>query len=90
MSSEPKRLRGFFQRAAHRVLVAHVDRERPGALPPACSISAAALWLVPGSLGCWRVGLGRDRDVGAVARGAQRDRQADAARGAGDEQGSCL
>ena len=32
-------------------------------------------------------GLRRDRDVGAVARRAQRDRQADAARGAGDEQG---
>ena len=31
-------------------------------------------------------GLGGDRDIGAVARGAQRDRQADAAAGAGDEQ----
>ena len=34
-------------------------------------------------------GLGRDRDIGAVARGAQRDRQPDAARAAGDEQASC-
>ena len=31
-------------------------------------------------------GLGRDRDIGAVTRGAQRDRQPDAAAGAGDEQ----
>src|SRR5262249_61137443 len=32
-------------------------------------------------------GLRRDRDVGAVARGPQRDRESDAARRAGDEQG---
>ena len=32
-------------------------------------------------------GLGGDRDIGAVARGAQPDRKPDAARGAGDEQG---
>ena len=56
------------------------------ALPPAASISAAAVWIVPGSLGCGSVGLGGDDDVGAVARGAQRDRQADAAGGAGDEE----
>ena len=56
------------------------------ALPPAFSISAAAVWMVPSSLGCGSVGLGGDRDVGAVARRAQGDRQADAAAGAGDEQ----
>ncbi len=33
------------------------------------------------------VGLGGNGDIGAVARGAQRDGLADAARGAGDEQG---
>ena len=32
------------------------------------------------------LGLGDDRDVRAVARGAQRDRLPDAARRAGDEQ----
>ena len=39
-----------------------------------------------GQLRVRRLGLGGDRDVGAVARGAQRDRQPDAARRAGDEQ----
>ena len=34
-----------------------------------------------------RRGLGGDGDVGAVARGAQRDREPDAARRAGDEEG---
>jgi hypothetical protein len=32
------------------------------------------------------LGLGGDRDIGAVAGGAQRDRKPDAARRAGDEQ----
>jgi len=31
----------------------------------------------------------RDRDIGAVARGAQRHRKANAPRGAGDEEASC-
>ena len=35
-------------------------------------------------------GLGGNRDVGAVARGAQRDRQANAAARAGDEEGFSL
>ena len=43
--------------------------------------------MVPGSLRVRLGGLGGDGDVGAVARGAQRDGQADAAAGAGDEQG---
>ena len=55
-------------------------------MPPAFSISSAAVWIVPGSFGLRRLGLGGDRDIGAVARGAQRDREPDAARGAGDEQ----
>ena len=58
------------------------------ALPPAFSISSAAVKIVPGEP---RVGLhrlGGDGDIGAVARGAQCDGQADAAAGAGDEQ--CL
>ncbi len=33
-----------------------------------------------------RLGLRRDRDIGAVARGAQRHRKANTARGAGDEE----
>jgi hypothetical protein len=43
--------------------------------------------MVPGSRGIGLGGLGRDHDVGAVGRGALGDRQADAARAAGDEQG---
>ena len=38
-------------------------------------------------LGMRGLGLGRDRDIGAVAGGAQRDREPDAARSAGDEEG---
>ena len=41
-------------------------------------------------LGVRRLGLGGDGDVGAVARGAQRDRKSDAARGAGDEERPAL
>ena len=55
--------------------------------PPAALTASTALWMVPGSFGLGTVGLRRDRHVGAVARRAQGDRQADAARGAGDEQG---
>jgi hypothetical protein len=40
-----------------------------------------------GQLGMGRFGLRRDRHIGAVAGGAQRHRKADAARGAGDEEG---
>src|SRR5690606_9535895 len=40
-----------------------------------------------GELGVGHAGLGDDGDVGAVARGAQGDGAADAARGAGDEEG---
>ena len=57
------------------------------ALPPAASISSAALWMVPGSFGCGFGRLGGDDDVGAVAGGPQRYGLADATAGAGDEQG---
>ena len=68
-----------------RVLVAHIDdeRQRP---------AAGLLDLLGGGvdrafeLGMRRLGLGGDGDVGAVARRPQRDREPDAARGAGDEQ----
>jgi len=40
----------------------------------------------PGQLGVRLVGLGGDRDVGAVARRAQRNREADAARGASNKE----
>src|SRR5262249_4616337 len=43
-----------------------------------------------GQLGMRLVGLGRDHDVGAVARRAQRDCKSDAARCAGDEQGAAF
>ena len=80
-------LRGLVDAVLHRVLVAHVDDEGQGA--------AAGLLDLLGrgvdrafELGMRRLGLGGDGDVGAVARGAERDRKPDAARGAGDEQ--CL
>ena len=60
------------------------------AWPPAASISSAALWIVPGSFGLGSAVLAAIDDVRAVARGAQRDRQADAARRAGDEEGLAL
>jgi hypothetical protein len=43
--------------------------------PPAASISAAAVNTVPGELGVRLGGLGDEGDVGAVARGAQRDHE---------------
>ena len=56
------------------------------ALPPAFSIASAAVWMVPGNFGCGSAVLAGDRHIGAIARGPQHDRQADAAAGAADEQ----
>jgi hypothetical protein len=77
---------GLGDRARDRGLVAHVDNQRQG--------------LAAGLFDCLRrrmdrafelgmegLGLGRDRDIGAVAGGTQRDREPDAARSAGDEEG---
>ena len=67
-------------------LVAHVHRDRQ-------RLAARALDLLgrrvdrPRQLRMRLDGLGGDDDVGAVARGAQRDGLADAAAGAGDEEG---
>ena len=78
--------RGLGEGADYHRLVADVDGKRQ-------RLAAGALDLLGGGvdralqLRMRRFGLGRDRDIGAVARGAQRNRKADAARGAGDEQG---
>jgi hypothetical protein len=75
-------------RACTCVLVADVDHARQ-------RLAAGGLDLVgcgvdrAGQLGVRLGGLGGDDDVGAVARRAQRDGQADAAAGAGDEEASC-
>ena len=85
MSRPPKVATVCVDRGLHLRLVAHVDRERqrlaagPGDLLGGGEDGARQLRVR-------LVGLGGDRDVGAVARGAQRDREPDAARGAGDEQ----
>ena len=86
MSMPPNALHRRGDRGLTRRFVADVAGDRQRARPPACSISAAAVWIVPGSFGFGSDGLGGDRDVGAVARRAQRDREADAARTAGDEE----
>jgi hypothetical protein len=67
-------------------LVAHVDREREGA---AAGLFDLARGGVNGARQLRvRLGrLGRDDDVGPVARGAQADRLADAPARAGDEEG---
>jgi hypothetical protein len=77
---------GLGNRALDRGLVAHIDDQRQG--------------LAAGLFDCLRrrmdrafelgmrgLGLGRDRDIGAVTGGAQRDRESDAARSTGDEEG---
>jgi len=70
----------------HLLLVAHVDHERQrraagrGDLLGGGEDGARQLRMR-------RVGLGGNGDVGAVARGAQCDREPDAARRAGDEEG---
>ena len=86
MSMPPKRSTHCFAAAAHA-------RSRRGCRPASPALCrrpprsrAAAVWIVPGSFGWGSVGLRGDRDVGAVARGAHADRQADAARCAGDEE----
>ena len=69
----------------HRGLVAHVEHERKRAAAGALDLFRGAVH-GSGQLRVRRVGLGRDGDIGAVAGGAQRDGEPDAARGPGDEQ----
>src|SRR5262249_4424032 len=85
MSSEPKRVT-VWAIAPLTAASSRTSTTSRRAWPPACSIASAAEWIVPSSLGC-AVGLGRDRDIGAVAGGAQRDREPDAARSTGNEEG---
>src|ERR1700733_2154964 len=77
--------RGLVQRVAHHGLVADVDDEGQRLAASALDLfgggidGAGKFWM---RLRCLR----GDRDIGAVALGAQRNRQPDAARRAGDEQ----
>ena len=85
MSMPPKCCAVWSSACLTVLLLAHVDHQRQ-------RLAARLLDLLgggvdrAGQLGVRRVGLGGDRDVGAVARGAQRDRKPDAARSPGDEQ----
>ena len=75
---------GRIERGFDRGLVAHVDHERQ-------RLAAGLLDLGGGGVdGAFELGmrldrLGGDGDIGAVARRLERDGEADAARGAGDE-----
>ena len=77
---------GPFERLTHLPLVTHVDDEWE-------RLAAGFLDFLRGrvdrarQLGIGLSGLGGDRDVGAVACAPKPDREPDAARGAGDEQG---
>ena len=84
-----ERCDGPLGRASHLRLVAHIDRDRQ-------RISAGFDDLLSGGedgagqLRMRLVGLSGDDNIGAVARGAQRNGKPDAARCAGDEQGVAL
>ncbi len=81
--------RGLIECCLHRRLLAHVDGERQ-------RIAAGLFDLGCGGVnGAFQLGmrldrLGGDGDIGAVGGGFQRDRQPNAARAAGDEQGLAL
>ena len=77
-------LRRLIERAAHARLVAHIDDERQRSAARRLDLSGGGVDRA-GQLGIGLRGLGGDGDIGAVARRAQADRQADAARRAGDE-----
>ena len=82
----PKRATVAATAAWHRGFVADVARSGSSALPPAClDFAPRPCGSCPASLGLRLGRLRGDRDVGAVARRAQRD-QPNAARCAGDEQ----
>ena len=78
-------LRRLVERVLHHGFVAHIDNQRQRLAAGALDLfgsgidGAVKLWMRLG-------GFRRDGDIGAVARGAQRDRKPDAARRAGDEQ----
>ena len=81
--------RGRVDRGFHRGLVAHVDGERQRL---AAGLFDRGGGGVDGAfeLGMRLDGLGGDGDIGAVGGGLERDRETDAARAAGDEQGLAL
>ena len=81
--------RGLVERGLHRGFLAHVDLQSQR--PPAGFLDLGG----GGVDGAFELGmrlncLGGDGDIGAVGGGLERDRQPDAARAAGDEQGLAL
>ena len=80
----------LLHRGGHAGLVADVALQRQRLAAGGLDLGRGAEWIVPGSLGLGSVVLASDHDVGAVARGALGDGQADAAAGAGDEEGLAL
>ena len=78
-------LRGFIQSAAHGRLVAHIDSDRQRIAARLLDVFGGGVDRA-GQLGIDLCGLGSDRDIRAVARCAQADRQTNAARRAGNEQ----
>ena len=87
MSMPPKVCAHWRTAAATLRLIAHVHDQRQCPAAGALDLLGGAVDGA-GELGMRRGGLGGDRDVGAVACGAQRDREPDAAAGPGDEE--CL
>ena len=81
--------RGLVERGLHRRFLAHVDLQRQRAAAGLFDLGGGG---VDGAfeLGMRLDGLGGNRDIGAVAGCFERDRQPDAARAAGDEQGLAL
>ena len=86
MSMPPKRSHGGRDRRRDLGFITDVDLHRER-LAAGRSTSAAAVWIVPGNFGCGVRRLCGNHDVGAVGGGAQRNGVADAARGAGNEEG---
>ena len=86
--SMPPNFAAVLSMAAFTASSSRTSTTRGRAWPPAFSICSRRRVDRAFELGMRRLGLGRDGDIGAVARGPQRDRKPDAARGAGDEQ--CL
>jgi hypothetical protein len=75
---------GALDRRGHRSLVAHIDHEWQGAAAGSFDCLCGGVNR-SGELRMWPVGLGGDGDVGAIARGPQRDREPDATARPGDE-----
>src|SRR5213080_3309305 len=87
--SRPPNVAAAFSIAPFTCVSSRTSTTSGSAFPPALVISSAAVKIVPGNLGCGLSVLAAITML-AVARSAQRDRKADAARCAGDEQGAAF